>query len=72
MSSSSHLDNIAFPIDNILDGVNYNMWTQNVEVFLHSHKMWHYVLGDIVAPKQEEGESTEVYASRLEYWHSVH
>ena len=70
--TSPNLDAIVHPIDNILDGSNYNMWAQNMEVFLRGRKLWRYVSGDILAPKQQDGESLDKFACWLEDWHSIH
>ena len=66
--SASNLDSIVRPIDQILDGSNYSMWSQNMEVFLKGRRLWRYVSGE--TPKSEETEDT--FASRLEEWDSIH
>ncbi|XP_031273389.1 uncharacterized protein LOC116131865 [Pistacia vera] len=70
--SSPNLDTIVRPIDIILDGSNYNMWAQNMEVFLRGRKLCCYVSGDILARKQQDGESLDKFTCRLEDWHSIH
>ncbi|KAG2681682.1 hypothetical protein I3760_11G155800 [Carya illinoinensis] len=69
---SPNLDDIVRLIDNILDGSNYNMWAQNMEIFLKGRKLWRYVSGDILAPKQKADKSVDVFVGRLEGWHSIH
>ena len=68
---STNLDNIVRPIDNILDGSNYMLWSQNMEVFLRGRRLWSYVCGDIVAPTQKEGELADKFACRFEDWDSA-
>jgi hypothetical protein len=60
---STNLDNIVHPIDNILDGSNYMLWSQNMEVFFRRRKLWRYVSGETIAPTQSEGESANKFAS---------
>ena len=52
--SASNLDSIVRPIDQILDGSNYSLWFQNMEVFLKGRHLWRYVSG--VAPRPEKQE----------------
>ena len=66
--SASNLNSIVRPIDHILDGSNYSMWSQNMEVFLKGRRLWRYVSG--AAPKPEETEDS--FASRLEEWDSIY
>jgi hypothetical protein len=68
---STNLDNIVHPIDNILDGSNYMLWSQNMEVFFRGRKLWRYVNGETVAPTQREGESANKFASRFDDWDSA-
>ena len=65
---ASNLDLIVRPIDHILDGSNYSMWSQNMEVFLKGRRLWRYV--SEATPKTEEKE--DAFALRLEEWDSVH
>ena len=66
--SALNLDSIVHPTDKILDGSNYSMWSQNMEVFLKGRGLWCYVSG--AAPKPKETE--DAFASRLEEWDSIH
>ncbi|KAA8523659.1 hypothetical protein F0562_010082 [Nyssa sinensis] len=51
--SASNLDSIVRPIDIILDGSNYSMCAQNIEVFLKGRRLWRYVTGDLATPNTE-------------------
>jgi hypothetical protein len=48
--SASTLNSIVHPINVILDGSNYSMWAQNIEVFLKGRRLWRYVTGAIPKP----------------------
>ena len=54
----------------ILDSSNYMLWSQNMEVFLRGRRLWGYVSGEIVAPTQKEGESSDKFAQHLSSFHS--
>ena len=68
---STNLDNLVRPIDNILDGSNYMLWSPNMEVFLRGRRLWRYVCGEIVAPTQKEGESDDKFANWFDDWDSA-
>ncbi|KAA8517060.1 hypothetical protein F0562_017122 [Nyssa sinensis] len=70
--SVSNLDSIVRPIDIILDGSNYSMWAQNMEVFLKGRRLWRYVTGDLATPTQKASETEEAFSTRLEEWGSMH
>ena len=69
----------------MLDGLtSYHAWSQNMTIFLKSHKLWTYVTGSIPKlvpnPKSkatvvEESSKTAVttddYEERLEEWESI-
>jgi hypothetical protein len=57
--SASNLDSIVHPIDVILDGSNYSMWAQNMEVFLKKRRLWRYVTGAVPKPVQKDNEKEE-------------
>jgi hypothetical protein len=69
--SAPNLDSIVRPIDVILDGSNYSMWAQNMEVFLKGRQLWHYVTGAVPKPVQKDKEKEE-FASHMEEWDSIH
>lgn len=69
--SASNLDSIVRPIDVILDGSNYSMWAQKIEVFLKGRRLWRYVTGVVPKPMQKDNEKEE-FASRMEEWDSIH
>ena len=69
----------------MLDGpTSYHAWSQNMTIFLKSHKLWRYVTGSIpklvLNPKSkvitaEDASKTAVttddYEERLEEWESI-
>ncbi|KAA8550319.1 hypothetical protein F0562_002003 [Nyssa sinensis] len=68
----SNLDSIVRPIDIILDGSNYIMWAQNMEVFLKGRRLWRYVTSDLATQTQKASETEEAFSTRLEEWGSMH
>ena len=69
----------------MLDGpTSYHAWSQNMTVFLKSHKLWRYVTDSILKPVPnpkskatvaEESSKTTIttddYEERLEEWESI-
>ena len=69
----------------MLDGLtSYHAWSQNMTVFLKSHKLWIYVTGSIPKPvpkptskaiavedASKTAVTTDDYEERLEKWESV-
>jgi len=68
---ASNLDSIVRHIDVILDGSNYSMWAQNMEVFLKGHRLWRYLTGAVPKLVQKDNEKEE-FASHMEEWDSIH
>ena len=76
---------IIHPITIMLDGpTSYHAWSQNMIVFLRSHKLWRYVIGSIPKPvpnpkskatAAEDVSKTAVttydYEESLEEWESI-
>jgi hypothetical protein len=68
---ASNLDSIVCHIDVILDGSDYSMWAQNMEVFLKGHRLWRYVTGAVPKLVQKDNEKEE-FASCMEEWDTIH
>lgn len=69
--STSNIDSIVRPINVILDGSNYSMWAQNMDVFLKGRQLWRYVTGAVPKPIHKDNEKEE-FASSIEEWDSIH
>jgi hypothetical protein len=60
--STSNLDSIVRPIDVILDGSNYSIWAQNMEVFLKGRRLWRYVTRPVPKLVQQKDNVKEEFA----------
>ena len=57
---------ISKPIYVILDGNNYFLWTQGMCSFLKGRKLWIYVTGQRLPPKQQKDKTEDALALQLE------
>lgn len=62
--------NISFPINVILNGSNYVIWTQKMSNFLKGRKLWQYVTNDIPKPLKKEEMKISNYIALLDEWDS--
>ncbi|CAK8566890.1 unnamed protein product [Lathyrus sativus] len=56
------------PIPIILDGSNYNQWTEAISEFLKGRLLWRYVTGDKKCPMRSFDETLETFINKYEEW----
>lgn len=60
-------NDISQLISVVLSGSNYHHWCEAMHSFLKERKLWRFVIGDLVCPKQTETETTEKFVDHLEW-----
>ncbi|WOG96566.1 hypothetical protein DCAR_0415902 [Daucus carota subsp. sativus] len=56
------------PIQTILNGSNYIIWSQAMRSFLKGKRLWRYVNGDFTIPTKEKDEADSKFKDRIEEW----
>ncbi|WOH05162.1 hypothetical protein DCAR_0624576 [Daucus carota subsp. sativus] len=56
------------PIQTILNGSNYIIWSQAMRSFLKGKRLWRYVNGDFTIPTKENDEADSKFKDRIEEW----
>lgn len=59
------------PIDVILDGTNYNQWSQNMTIYLKGISQWRTVTSPSQKPVQGKDEELATFHARLDTWEST-
>jgi hypothetical protein len=60
------------PIIIILDGSNYQAWSQNMSRWLKGHCLWEYVFGKEPKPIARKEEPANAFSTYLCIWKSIH
>lgn len=61
---------LAINIPLVLNGQNYVLWAQAMSGYLHGHKLWRIITGDITEPTKGSEELDTKFVDRLEEWDS--
>lgn len=70
--SLSNIKEVPQPISVVLDGSNYNAWSNAVRMWLRGHRLWGFVTGSKHKPEKGEMEDQKKFDNRLALWESAH